>query len=93
MRRAQLYRKNPKSAKRSPMPKNSGKTQLTKNKVEQIMPIEDLLEVVDDKPTFKNRFACKFEVKNNLNYKEFKSIKHCELSLENFTYDPVTQQY
>ena len=60
MRRAQLYRQKPKSAKRSPVPKNSGKTQLTKNKVEQIMPIKDLLEVVDDKPTFKNRFACKY---------------------------------
>ena len=64
MRRAQLYRQKPKSAKQSPVPKNSGKTQLTKNKVEQIMPIKDLLEVVDDKPTFKNRFACKYmEVK------------------------------
>ena len=61
--RAQLYQQMPKSAKRtmakSPMPKNSGKTQLTKNKVEQIMPIEDLLGVVDDKPSLKYRFSCK----------------------------------
>ena len=59
--RAQLYQQMPKSAKRtmakSPMP--SGKTQLTKNKVEQIMPIEDLLGVVGEKPTLKYRFSCK----------------------------------
>ena len=59
MRRAQLYRnKEAKGSKRSPLPKSSGKTQLTKNKVEQIMPIEDLLDVVDNKPSFKYRFSC-----------------------------------
>lgn len=63
MRRAQLYQsKKAKGSKRSPLPKSNGKTQLTKNKVEQIMPIEDLLDVVDSKPSFKYRFSCKAKI-------------------------------
>ena len=74
MRRAQLYSKNKaKGSKRSPLPKNSGKTQLTKNKVEQIMPIEDLLDVVDNKPTFKYRFSCKSKI-----YTAFLSLNSTE---------------
>ena len=60
--RAQLYQQLPKASKqmaKSLLPKRSGKTHLTKNKVEQIMPIEDLLGVVDDKPSMKYRFSCK----------------------------------
>ena len=39
---------------------DDGRTKLTKDKVENVMPIDELLGEIDDKPKFKNRFSCEF---------------------------------
>ena len=39
---------------------DDGRTKLTKDKVENVMPIDELLGEIDDKPNFKNRFSCEF---------------------------------
>ena len=41
---------------------DDGRTKLTKDKVENVMPIDELLGEIDDKPNFKNRFSCEFFV-------------------------------
>ena len=39
--------------------KNTGKTRLTKDKVEDVIPIDQLVNELGKKPSFKNKFSCK----------------------------------
>ena len=39
---------------------DDGRTKLTKNKVENIMPLDEVLGEVDDNARFKNRFSCEY---------------------------------